>query len=725
MSNNIIALLALIFMLVSVLSDFVVYREAKGITKPTGQAFSLGYVQICINQPPIINISCAPNATAYRLYHCHINATDPNADPLTFRYNSSVASGNSSEILFTPTNAMVGRHIFNITVDDNLGCANSIRSKLFNVTVHWQYPLNITGYQPNGSKLPSFPKVNLQENKSLKFNVSFLHSENESVTAYWLVNLVIKNTSSYKDTIVPKKTSYVLRTNFSSTSLHNLTIRLKDPFNLTSNLTWKLNVTNVNRRPRFIVQIPAQDWYKDQSKGAFYLNDFVYDPDTDDTLSFNITYLVVPHYIFAQILPGNNYVIFSQPAGWIGTENVYFTVTDNWGASDNSNNVTLSVVDLPPNLYPPQETAGSGGGGKPRCIEEWFCQKWGPCVNNKTMTRRCLDLNNCGTNLRKPNETSRCVYIPQCYDGIQNQNEDGIDCGGPCPPCSTCFDRIQNQGEDGVDCGGPCDPCLKEKSLEIAQPRGMPEPEIVVEKLKEGFIGLGFTIMLAFLIVLSASLVISKPWIKKIYRRYLARAKVAELVQVTAEEEKLMHEQVLQRLDQIESSLKKASVAQSCRNLSAVTRQFFKLLLKLDYEFTYEELKKEILSRNIEASLKGIVMSFFSRVTEMEYGNYSISKAELQSLVDELREIVKLTTKITEAQTVINPNRKEIRESNETFGLISEALEALRKDDLDSAKAKYKNIMLLYKRLPDDEKKKIYVAVKRLLDEINLAARKR
>jgi|GEM_PF-5023549 len=70
-----------------------------------------------------------------------------------------------------------------------------------------------------------------------------------------------------------------------------------------------------------------------------------------------------------------------------------------------------------------------------------------------------------------------------CSDGIRNQGETDIDCGGPCPPCEegrgclrnvnclsgfcfkgicttpTCDDGIKNQGETGIDCGGPCLPC--------------------------------------------------------------------------------------------------------------------------------------------------------------------------------------------------------------------------------------------------------------------------
>ena len=44
-----------------------------------------------------------------------------------------------------------------------------------------------------------------------------------------------------------------------------------------------------------------------------------------------------------------------------------------------------------------------------------------------------------------------------CSDGIMNQDETGIDCGGICNViCPTCDDGIQNQGEQGIDCGGPC-----------------------------------------------------------------------------------------------------------------------------------------------------------------------------------------------------------------------------------------------------------------------------
>ena len=51
------------------------------------------------------------------------------------------------------------------------------------------------------------------------------------------------------------------------------------------------------------------------------------------------------------------------------------------------------------------------------------------------------------------------MLIATCQDGIQNQGEEGEDCGGPCSACPTCNDGFQNLNETGIDCGGPCSAC--------------------------------------------------------------------------------------------------------------------------------------------------------------------------------------------------------------------------------------------------------------------------
>jgi hypothetical protein len=41
---------------------------------------------------------------------------------------------------------------------------------------------------------------------------------------------------------------------------------------------------------------------------------------------------------------------------------------------------------------------------------------------------------------------------------MQNGAETGVDCGGPCMPC-TCFNGVLDDNEDCIDCGGDCGPC--------------------------------------------------------------------------------------------------------------------------------------------------------------------------------------------------------------------------------------------------------------------------
>ncbi|MBN2014357.1 MAG: AI-2E family transporter [Candidatus Altiarchaeota archaeon] len=55
----------------------------------------------------------------------------------------------------------------------------------------------------------------------------------------------------------------------------------------------------------------------------------------------------------------------------------------------------------------------------------------------------------------RDNET---CSIPTCFDGIQNQDETGIDCGGTCQPCH-CKNEILDENETEIDCGGTCQPC--------------------------------------------------------------------------------------------------------------------------------------------------------------------------------------------------------------------------------------------------------------------------
>ncbi len=111
------------------------------------------------------------------------------------------------------------------------------------------------------------------------------------------------------------------------------------------------------------------------------------------------------------------------------------------------------AIDYPNSACAPDSPAG-------------WCQNWftflGPCGSGTTAT--CSDgVQNQGeTGVDCGGPCQACAPTATCSDGMQNQGETGVDCGGPCQACAptaTCSDGVQNQGETGVDCGGPCQAC--------------------------------------------------------------------------------------------------------------------------------------------------------------------------------------------------------------------------------------------------------------------------
>lgn len=97
--------------------------------------------------------------------------------------------------------------------------------------------------------------------------------------------------------------------------------------------------------------------------------------------------------------------------------------------------------------------------------------KWGECVGMKDkLPEVCNDGsdNDCDglTDSADDSCSASASLSPTCYDAIQNQGEDSIDCGGTCPECTdvTCNDRQKNGDEEGMDCGGSkCPLCNGEK----------------------------------------------------------------------------------------------------------------------------------------------------------------------------------------------------------------------------------------------------------------------
>jgi hypothetical protein len=144
----------------------------------------------------------------------------------------------------------------------------------------------------------------------------------------------------------------------------------------------------------------------------------------------------------------------------------------------------FSIKEVTPATPSGGITGGGGGGGEKEkekeCLEDWKCGAWGTCFNGM-QTRECTDVNGCGTDQYKPVTRMPCFeYCSarwECADwgsctasGIQTREcNDAAQCGTRRGMPATqqncgydfCHDGIQDNGEDGVDCGGNCEACRR------------------------------------------------------------------------------------------------------------------------------------------------------------------------------------------------------------------------------------------------------------------------
>ena len=105
---------------------------------------------------------------------------------------------------------------------------------------------------------------------------------------------------------------------------------------------------------------------------------------------------------------------------------------------------------------------GGGGTGSRACTLDWQCDSWSGCENGR-QKRKCtlvqlepvLIKKECPQD-KTPEQERSCktesVAKATCSDNIQNQDEEGVDCGGPCKPCPV-IEAEEEAKEEAVSTG--------------------------------------------------------------------------------------------------------------------------------------------------------------------------------------------------------------------------------------------------------------------------------
>ncbi|NQV08527.1 hypothetical protein HQ529_01595 [Candidatus Woesearchaeota archaeon] len=304
----------------------------------------------------------------------------PECEPENW-YSWWQTKSNNESWLFEANWTSAGNHTVAIIVTDfygaktnttwNMIVTNKNREPVFGKKIHSTYD-DFSSGTFNQSNLTSNGIIMLETNNpyyygtfissSMDFSFSYIET---NITTAELTTIEPTNTSISLDT----RTSS-LGTNWGSWLSHNLSENITEglynqyfQYNITLNTTNTSITPNVSR-----VEINYIITNKTWNENTVLLNwidldDFFYDLDTDDTLTFTTT---GNNQTVVEINSETHRVNLRPTANFIGSETMYFTLTDG-EYSVISNNITLTTIEVESELG---TSAGAGGGGSASTISQ-------------------------------------------------------------------------------------------------------------------------------------------------------------------------------------------------------------------------------------------------------------------------------------------------------------------------------------------------------------------
>lgn len=296
-----------------------------------------------------------------------------------------VTNGTSYALFsFTPNASDVGNQTLQLNVTDTTNLTNST---VISIEVLAETdPPNVTFIQPYGNAsndslvedwLNVTGQVVLEENVSLSENTSGVRFEvnvTDDATPLSQLNF----TWFYDDVINATGTgtsgkSITLDFDFFSSGSHNVSVRINDTTLENTTWSWNLDVADVNRPPVLLNNLTENLTVETTTTYPAYFRQFngkkFYDPDADldsngtidGSENLSLTYSYNPTCSVATITFTNDDLVI-EPLS-IGSCTIEFTATDSGGLSNTSNQVTITVTDVPSTSQSTTSSSSGGGGG--------------------------------------------------------------------------------------------------------------------------------------------------------------------------------------------------------------------------------------------------------------------------------------------------------------------------------------------------------------------------
>ncbi len=480
---------------------------------------------------------------------------------------------------------------------------------------------------------------------------------------------------------------------------------------------YNLTIDYDNRAPYLYKNIDNQQITKDHYY-SFYLTDHFADPDSDQ---LNYFYILNSESHLNINIFGNLVLIQGTSCG---LTQMYYVAVDYGGLTATSNDVTYNITcPVQTNSQNTGSTStggnGQGGGqGNRLCISNWKCGAWSPCSPDNSSYQQCIDYNGCNPKNYEHFTFKNCTYYglekycnekwdcndwSTCDNGVHTRMCLDMDACSTnrtrpvehesCDKISSCFNGIQDNGETGVDCGGLCGVCRN-----VEQPYKSNNP--ITTTIIAAGITVGLTALAAFL--LKSNLL---AFIRKMSNARLARKK--KLYITSKQKDKLMR-----AINIIQTRVDEKNIDLGIEQTVDFMNEYFKQLLAIE-KFDKDDLIRQIIRLKDKDLEKSLIMFYakLNNIINLHYKDKSTGIPEIQELMDEMTYNTYLIGGFTDADAINAIKDRAIQGTktiDQMYGMISNIYIALNFQELVVAKNTYREILKDYETLQSNEKKKIY-----------------
>ncbi len=124
----------------------------------------------------------------------------------------------------------------------------------------------------------------------------------------------------------------------------------------------------------------------------------------------------------------------------------------------------------------------------------------------------------------------------------------------------------------------------------------------------------------------------ARQFFKSIFRKFGKNADVKDEAEIVDE--------VKRTVEKAEKSAARGKPRDGLRSVAAAFRHSMRQLLGVRYEFTFEELEKELDKKRLRTEIKESLRALSEKLDEMEYGDNALEKKGVKQLASDVKKVV-------------------------------------------------------------------------------------